>query len=214
MLKKIFRYLLYVVFLLSIFIVYELVSYDSSYINKPAFSIDANNVRNPQVKKIVRTIDNLFGKFYFNLSKNKQNEFFDNQINLYNSLPDKRFVASDHSNLTLSNNMNFNNNKDWKRSHGNHGSNKFSNLKKINVTNVSSLEVAWIHTFDEIGDIPGNPIFYDGTIYLSSTKNSVVALDALNGKKKWEFKTEGMAARRGLLIDEKRSKIYFCDQKI
>ena len=213
MLKKIFRYLLYVVFLLSIFIVYELVSYDSSYINKSAFSIDANNVRNPQVKKIVRTIDNLFGKFYFNLSKNKQNEFFDNQINLYNSLPDKRFVASDHSNLTLSNNMNSNNNKDWKRSHGNHGSNKFSNLKKINATNVSSLEVAWIHTFDEIGDIPGNPIFYDGTIYLSSTKNSVVALDALNGKKKWEFKTEGMAARRGLLIDEKRSKIYFCDQK-
>ena len=213
MLKKIFRYLLYVVFLLSIFIVYELVSYDSSYINKSAFSIDANNVRNPQVKKIVRTIDNLFGKFYFNLSKNKQNEFFDNQINLYNSLPDKRFVASDHSNLTLSNNMNSNNNKDWKRSHGNHGSNKFSNLKKINATNVSSLEVAWIHTFDEIGDIPGNPIFYDGTIYLSSTKNSIVALDALNGKKKWEFKTEGMAARRGLLIDEKRSKIYFCDQK-
>ena len=169
MLKKFFRYLLYIVFLLCIFIIYELVSYDSSYVNKSAFSIDANNVRNPQVKKIVRTIDNLFGKFYFNLSKNKQNEFFDNQIILYNSLPDKKFVASDHSNLTLSNNMNSNNNKDWKRSHGNHGSNKFSNLKKINVTNVSSLEVAWIHTFDEIGDIPGNPIFHDGIIYLSST---------------------------------------------
>ena len=213
MLKKFFRYLLYIVFLLCIFIIYELVSYDSSYVNKSAFSIDANNVRNPQVKKIVRTIDNLFGKFYFNLSKNKQNEFFDNQIILYNSLPDKKFVASDHSNLTLSNNMNSNNNKDWKRSHGNHGSNKFSNLKKINVTNVSSLEVAWIHTFDEIGDIPGNPIFHDGIIYLSSTKNSIVALDALNGEKKWEFKTEGMAARRGLLIDENGSKIYFCDQK-
>ena len=213
MLKKFFRYLLYIVFLLFIFIIYELVSYDSSYVNKSAFSIDANNVRNPQVKKIVRTIDNLFGKFYFNLSKNKQNEFFDNQIILYNSLPDKKFVASDHSNLTLSNNMNSNNNKDWKRSHGNHGSNKFSNLKKINVTNVSSLEVAWIHTFDEIGDIPGNPIFHDGIIYLSSTKNSIVALDALNGEKKWEFKTEGMAARRGLLIDENGSKIYFCDQK-
>ncbi len=112
MLKKFFRYLLYIVFLLFIFIIYELVSYDSSYVNKSAFSIDANNVRNPQVKKIVRTIDNLFGKFYFNLSKNKQNEFFDNQIILYNSLPDKKFVASDHSNLTLSNNMNSNNNKD------------------------------------------------------------------------------------------------------
>ena len=40
---------------------YELVSYDPSYINKNAFSFDANNVRNPQVKKIVRSIDNLFG---------------------------------------------------------------------------------------------------------------------------------------------------------
>ena len=70
------------------------------------------NVRNPQVKKIVRTIDNLFGKFYFNLIKNKQNEFFDNQIILYNSLPDKKTFKY----KTLYNNMNSNNNKDWKPS--------------------------------------------------------------------------------------------------
>jgi len=32
--------------------------------------------------------------------------------------------------------------------------------------------------------------------------------------KKWEYKTEGIAAARGLLIDEKNeSKIYFCDQQ-
>ena len=50
---------------------------------------------------------------------------------------------------------------------------------------------------------------------LSSTNKSLLALDAINGKKKWEFKTDGVAARRGLLIHtcEKNPKIYFCDQE-
>ena len=213
MIKKLIKYFKYLFYLIIIFILYELVSYDPSYINKNAFSFDANNVRNPQVKKIVRSIDNLFGKVYFNFSEKKQNEFFENQINTYNSLPKEKEIFPDHSNLTSSNNMNFNNEKDWKRSHGNHSSNKFSNLKQINKKNVSSLEVAWTYTFDEKGDIPGNPIYYEGILYLSSTKNSVVALNVSNGEKKWEFKTEDMAARRGLLINEKGSKIYFCDQK-
>ena len=52
-------------------------------------------------------------------------------------------------------------------------------------------------------DIPGNPIFYEDTIFMSSTNKSLVALDIIDGSKKWEFKTEGVAARRGLLIDNK-----------
>ncbi len=212
--KKIFKYFLYLLTLLIIFTFYELVNIDSTYVNKSAFSIDVNNVRNPQIKKIVRKIDNLFGQVYFSLNKSKQKEFYENNLNYYNSLPDEIIVKPKLTNLTLSNNKSINNEQNWMRSHGNHSSNKFSNLKKINKKNVNLLDVAWTHTFDKKKDIAGNPIFYQGTIFLSSTDKSLVALDALNGKKKWEFKTEGTAARRGLLInDEKNPKVYFCDQQ-
>jgi glucose dehydrogenase len=115
--------------------------------------------------------------------------------------------------LYISNNKNFNIKKNWKRSHGNHSSNKFSNLDQINVENVKNLEVSWIYEFDKNGDIPGNAIYFDKKIYLSSTDKSLISLDAINGKKIWEFKTEGMAAIRGLILnEEEKSKIYFCDQ--
>ena len=63
------------------------------------------------------------------------------------------------------------------------------------------------------GDIPGNPIYFNKRVYLSSTDKSLVSLKAINGEKIWEFKTEGMAATRGLILnEEEKPKIYFCDQ--
>ncbi len=212
--KKIFKYFLYLLTLLIIFTFYELTSIDTSYVNKSKFSIDINNIRNPQIKRFVRKLDNLFGELYFTQSNFKQKEFYEIDLNYYNSLPNEIIVPPKLSNLTQSNDKNFNNNVDWKRSHGNHSSNKFSNLKRINKDNVHLLDVAWTHTFKKKKDIAGNPIFYNGTIYLSSTDKSLVALNAFDGIKKWEFKTEGVAARRGLLINgEKNPKVYFCDQK-
>ena len=77
----------------------------------------------------------------------------------------------------------YNNDENWTRSHGNHSSNKFSNLKLINKNNIKNLEVAWIYSFENKGDIPGNPIYYDGRVYLSSTEKSLIALNAKNGQK-------------------------------
>ena len=214
MIKEFIKYLIYFLILIIAFIFYELTTIDSSYVNKATLNIDVNNVRNPQVKKIVRKLDYLFGELYLSLSPSKKKEFYNVDLNYYNNLPDEIVISPKLTNLTESNGKSINNEKNWKRSHGNNFSNKFSNLKKINKNNVNSLEVAWTHTFEKKGDIPGNPIYYNGSIYLSSTKNSLVALNAINGEKKWEYKTEGMAARRGLLINgEKDPKIYFCDQK-
>ena len=129
-------------------------------------------------------------------------------------MPDEIIIDPQLQNLTISNEKSINNTDNWERSHGNHLSNKFSNLKKINTKNVHNLEVAWIHTFKKKGDIPGNPIYLDGVVYLASPVKGLVALNASNGKKIWERPTEGMAARRGLLIHkEDKPKIYFCDQK-
>ena len=212
--KKIIKFFYYVFFIIILFTIYEVTSIDNRYINRSAISIDVNNIRNPQIKKIVRKLDSFLGNLYFSLSKKKQNEFYNQNLELYNSLPDEIIISAELENLTLSNGMNLNNQESWKRSHGNHSSNKFSNLEIINTNNVKDLDIAWTYTFEKKGDIPGNPIYFNGVVYLSSTEKSLVALNAANGEKIWEHQTEGLAARRGLIInEEEKSKIYFCDQK-
>ena len=49
--KKIIKYFFYFLILLVAFILFELTSLDNTYVNKSSFSIDVNNVRNPQIKK-------------------------------------------------------------------------------------------------------------------------------------------------------------------
>ena len=211
--RLIFKIFIFFLALVTVFSLYEITSIDGKYINRSTINFDINNIRNPQVKKLVRKLDNYIGSFYFDLSKKKQAEFYNKNLVEYKNLPNEITIPATLDGLTISNNKNFNNSKDWKRSHGNHSSNKFSNLKKINTENVKNLEVAWIHTFEKKGDIPGNPIYFDKTVYLSSTDRSLVALNALDGKKIWEHKTAGMAAVRGLILkDDNKSKIYFCDQ--
>ena len=160
--KKILQTSIFVLGIIIILSLYDITSIDSKYVNRSTISIDINNARNPQVKKILRTIDNYIGSIYFKLSKKKQQEFYFKDIDEYQNLPDEIIIQeSTFSDLTISNNKNFNNLKNWKRSHGNHSSNKFSNLDQINVENVKNLEVAWIYEFDKNGDIPGNAIYFD-----------------------------------------------------
>ena len=211
--KRYLKFFIIFLILLSSIIFYEVISVDNRYINRSTINIDVNNIRNPQIKKFVRKIDLYVGSIYFNLSKKKQDEFYSQDLERYKSLPEEEVILPASDNLTISNNKNYNNLTNWKRSHGNHSSNKFSNLKKINTENVKDLDVAWVHEFDKKGDIPGNLIYFDKTIYLSSTDRSLVALNAKDGNKIWEYKTQGMAARRGLIFNEEnKSKIYFCDQ--
>ena len=210
--KTILKIFLYFIGLILIFILFELFSFDKYYINKSSITFNVDNVRNPQVKKIVRTVDNLGGELYLNLSKKKKDEFYEIDLEKYNNLPNVVEIKVDDKNLTLSNNKNENNSKNWPRSHGNHSSNKFSLLDQINSNNINSLDLAWTYKFSEKGVVPGNAIFFEGKIYVSSPGKSLIALDALSGKKIWERNTEGKAAVRGLMIHENKN-IYFCDQK-
>ena len=211
--KFFYKIIKYLLFLIVLAIVYDLTSVDFKYVNKDAITIDVNNVRNPQIKKIVRKADLFFGYIYFKLSKKKQDEFYSQDLKNYNSLPDEVIIAGSRNNLTLSNGKNINNSANWKRSHGNHLSNKFSNLKKINNENVHDLEVAWTYSFEKKSAIPGNPIYYNGAVYVASPNKSVIGLNAFNGEKLWEYKTEGHAAIRGMMLHkEEKAIIYFCDQ--
>lgn len=67
---------------------------------------------------------------------------------------------------------------------------RYSRLKQITKENVARLQVAW--TFDTGDAFPGsemqcNPIVIDGTLYATTPKARVVALDAATGMLKWAF---------------------------
>ena len=109
--KTILKIFLYFISFILIFILFELFSFDKYYINKSSITFNVDNVRNPQVKKIVRTVDNLGGELYLNLSKKKKDEFYEIDLEKYNNLPNVVEIKADDKNLTLSNNKNENNSK-------------------------------------------------------------------------------------------------------
>ena len=209
---KILKLFLIVLIVVFVFIIYELTNINFNYINKSFISINVNNIRNPQVKKIVRSFDNYFSYYYFKISKKKKDEFYNKNLENYKESPEKISYKTNLENLTKSNNKNPNNTKNWLRSHGNHHSNKYSSLKKINLNSISNLDLKWTFEFDEKKPISGNPIVYNGNIFLSSTKNSLISINVESGKKSWEYITEGAPAIRGLLLNEKTKNLYFCDQ--
>ena len=66
--KKIFKYLSILFFIFGFFLIYELTSLSTKIINRDFISIDLNNVRNPQVKKITRYLNDVYSTFLISFS--------------------------------------------------------------------------------------------------------------------------------------------------
>ena len=109
---KLISYFLIFLFLL-IFI--EMVSISSKYQNRPFFSMDINNIRNPQIKKITRASDNFYT--YLLLKFSKAPKTFNSRRSKFKEIPEFKIISAD--NFTISNLNNQNNLNDWTRSHGN-----------------------------------------------------------------------------------------------
>ena len=123
----------------------DMTSISTKYINKSTITFEVNNVRNPQLKKLVRFVDNTYSQIYFSLSKDQKKNFLINKEE-YQKLPNEILVEGVKENLTMSNFFEKNNLENWHRSHGNHSSNRFSNLKDINLEKKAPLN----KTFDEV----------------------------------------------------------------
>jgi len=94
----------------------------------------------------------------------------------------------------------------WTRSHGDHGSTKYSTLDQIDRDNVSSLAVAWTFDANPGGDdanwhyaVQTNPIVVGQTLYATTPANAVVALDAVTGALRWEYRSAQRPAHRGMV---------------
>ena len=76
------------------------------------------------------------------------------------------------------------------------GSTRFSPLAQINRDNVSTLTVAWTFHTGDVSDGKGNrrrsgfeatPIVVDGTLFLTTGFNRIIALDPATGGQRWAF---------------------------
>jgi quinoprotein glucose dehydrogenase len=84
----------------------------------------------------------------------------------------------------------------WPYYGGDPGGSRYSPLTQINKSNVARLEVAWEYHTGDVSDGSGGrrksafettPIVADGTMYLSTPFNRVIALDPDTGQEKWSF---------------------------
>ena len=210
---KKFIYILILIFISLIF--FEMISISTKYVNRSTFSIDINNVGIPVIKKLVRKIDNFYAFSLLKLSK-KHQEHLNQQDKKFEDLPEYKTLSAKKNNFTISNFNEKNNLDEWKRSHGNHSSNRFSNLSKINLSNIKNLDLVWKYEFSEINrDIQANPVIANGKIFTPTTGNKVISINATTGEKIWEYQTDSTPARRGILFwsYENKSKIYFCAEK-
>jgi quinoprotein glucose dehydrogenase len=94
----------------------------------------------------------------------------------------------------------------WYRSHGNAQSSKFAAHTQIDKTNVSQLEVAWVHrTGDDLGDptqlgttVQTNPVIVGDHLYIGGP-GLLRAIHAGTGREIWRLSLPGPVARRGLV---------------
>src|SRR6516162_5997584 len=85
---------------------------------------------------------------------------------------------------------------DWRSYGGDAGGSRYSPLTQIGKSNVAELKVAWEYHTGDVSDGSGGrrksafettAIVADGTMYLTTPFNRVVALDPETGREKWRF---------------------------
>ena len=76
---------------------------------------------------------------------------------------------------------------DWASYFGDPGGTHYSSLEQITRDNIGQLEEAWRYQTPDAGRVQTTPLVIDGTMYVVSPLQKVIALDAATGKQKWIF---------------------------
>ena len=71
-----------------------------------------------------------------------------------------------------------------------HTNQRWSPLTQIGTANVTGLQLAWKYNTGIPRAFEASPVVVNGTMYVSTPLNHVVALDARTGQKKWEYAAE------------------------
>ncbi len=116
---------------------------------------------------------------------------------------------------------------DWPVVHGDHDHTHYTTLSQITPANVRQLREAWRYdTRDafEGSEFQANPVVVDGTMYLTTPRVVLVALDAATGRERWRFDPNNGAAptsrlrHRGVVVTgdrvlfNYRNRLYAIDR--
>lgn len=75
----------------------------------------------------------------------------------------------------------------WPTYGGSYNEQRFSPLTAINDGNVAQLGLAWYADYDSNQNQHGSPLYADGVIYVSASRNHLYAIDARTGKRLWQY---------------------------
>lgn len=89
----------------------------------------------------------------------------------------------------------------WATFGGNLANQRFSPLDQINISNVSHVKAVWRTGLGGSGVTPragnqGEPLYYDGVLYVTTSDNDVFAIDVDSGKIIWSYHAELPVERR------------------
>jgi alcohol dehydrogenase (cytochrome c) len=76
----------------------------------------------------------------------------------------------------------------WLTYSGGYFSQRYSELKQIDIGNVKNLEQKWLYQAPVAGNWQATPLVVDGIMYLTQRPNDVVALDAKTGRAFWVYR--------------------------
>ena len=206
------------VLLLTLTVLFDLASYDSSYLNRKSITFNINNLNSKKIKKFFIYYDNFYHKISFRIFK-KHKEYWKSENVLERAkLPKTKIIHKKKDNFLPGKRIeeiekNF---SDWPRSHGGFSSMRFSSLDLINKNNIKKLKLAWTYkSNDGNKGIQANPVVYEGLVYVPTPGNHIVCLDGTSGKEIWKYKVKKgyHAAKRGLFLwnDKKNNilRLYF-----
>lgn len=76
---------------------------------------------------------------------------------------------------------------DWAAYNGGQSGDHYSDLTQINRRNVAKLKPVWVFDLHQQGGLQTNPLIIGRTLYAYDTQQTVIAVDAVTGKKLWSF---------------------------
>lgn len=212
------KLIILIVGLLLVFIWKDYKKIDIHYVNQSPVTYDFSNINNNILKKLIFFLDKEFELFLVNnFKKHKkywtlEKKSIREKDNLYVYFKNKSF-------FNKSENKDLQNPNKWHRSHGDNTSNRFSNLKLINVNNAKDLKLEWIFKGDDLkSDIQANPIFAENRIFTPISGGYIAAIDPSNGSLVWKSKKFSQSvAQRGLVYwqgnEFHNSRLYFSNRE-
>jgi alcohol dehydrogenase (cytochrome c) len=77
--------------------------------------------------------------------------------------------------------------QNWLTYSGSYMSQRYSQLKQVDTSNVKNLELKWVFQAQSLQKFETTPLVVDGIMYLTQSPNDIVALDAKTGRAFWVY---------------------------